>query len=291
MQLTMTILKPQVTVRSAVTGDRQKLASLIHFEVYVHRHLDWRGPLDWITFPPYLVYEHRNDILAALACPPDPPMVAWIRLFAVAQTISVERAWEALWYEALEELRRLNEPQWVAALALWPWFAELLQDQNFIEDTRVVMLQWEGGSNLPETNPTDLIIRPMNFDDIGEVHRIDEAAFAPIWQNSRPSLELAYRQALIATVAETQGRMVGYQISTPTPAGGHLARLAVLPDFQGLGIGYCLVRNLLGQFRQRGARKVTVNTQKNNPASLSLYKRMGFRLTGEDYPVYLYRID
>jgi [ribosomal protein S18]-alanine N-acetyltransferase len=291
MQLTMTILKPQVTVRSAVPGDRQKLASLIHFEVYVHRHLDWRGPLDWIAFPPYLVYEQRNDILAALACPPDPPMVAWIRLFAVVQTISVERAWEALWYEALEELRQLNEPQWVAALALWPWFAELLQDQNFIEDTRVVMLQWEGGSNLPEANPTDLIIRPMNYDDIGEVHRVDEAAFAPIWQNSRPSLELAYRQALIATVAETQGRMVGYQISTPTPVGGHLARLAVLPDFQGLGIGYCLVRNLLSQFRQRGARKVTVNTQKNNPASLSLYKRMGFRLTGEEYPVYLYRID
>jgi len=291
MQLVMTILKPQVIVRSAIPQDRQKLANLIHFEVYVHRHLDWRGPLDWIIYPPYLVYEQRNNLLAALACPPDPPMVAWIRLFAVAENIPVERAWQSMWYEALEELRQFNEAKWVAALALWPWFAELLQKQDFNEDTRVVMLQWEGEVKLAEANPSDLTIRPMNLADIGEVHAVDELAFAPIWQNSRPSLELAYRQALIATVAEAQGRLVGYQISTATPMGGHLARLAVAPNFQGLGIGYTLIRDLLEQFRRRGARKVTVNTQKNNLASLSLYKRTGFQPTGEEYPVYLYPLD
>jgi ribosomal protein S18 acetylase RimI-like enzyme len=230
-------------------------------------------------------------VLAALACPPDPPSVAWIRLFAAVQNIPIERAWQALWYEALDELLHAGEAKWVAALALWPWFAKLLNNQDFSEDTFVVMLQWEGGPILPGMKTTDLFIRPMNFDDLDEVQAIDEAAFAPIWQNSLPSLEIAYSQALIATVAEVQGRLVGYQTSTATPIGGHLARLAVLPNFQGLGIGYNLVRDLLEQFRRRGAKKVTVNTQKNNPASLSLYRRTGFRLTGEEYPVYLYSLD
>jgi ribosomal-protein-alanine N-acetyltransferase len=149
------------------------------------------------------------------------------------------------------------------------------------------MLSWEAGSELPESHAGEAIVRPMNFDDIGGVHEVDSAAFAPVWQNSRPSLELAYRQAAVATVAEYQGRMVGYQISTATPVGGHLARLAVVPDCQGQGIGAALVSDLLLQFRRRGASKVTVNTQKDNPSSLSLYQKIGFYLTGEEYPVYL----
>ena len=44
----------QLPVRTARPDDRQALANLIHFEVYVHRHLDWRHPLDWLGCQPYL---------------------------------------------------------------------------------------------------------------------------------------------------------------------------------------------------------------------------------------------
>jgi ribosomal protein S18 acetylase RimI-like enzyme len=68
--------------------------------------------------------------------------------------------------------------------------------------------------------------------------------------------------------------------------GGHLARLAVLPDFQCRGIGYCLLYDLLSQFYRRGARSVTVNTQNDNLASIAVYEKIGFRATGETYPIY-----
>jgi ribosomal protein S18 acetylase RimI-like enzyme len=68
--------------------------------------------------------------------------------------------------------------------------------------------------------------------------------------------------------------------------GGHLARLAVEPQQQGQGIGQALLQDLLAQFVRRGARAVTVNTQKNNQASLTLYQRMGFMATREEYPIY-----
>jgi ribosomal protein S18 acetylase RimI-like enzyme len=105
-------------------------------------------------------------------------------------------------------------------------------------------------------------------------------------QNSLTYLEIAFRQAAVATVAEYEGQLVGYQISTGTPIGGHLARLAVLPHLQGKGIGYALLYDLLNQFTRRGARTITVNTQKDNLASLSLYRKSGFQMTGEEYPIY-----
>jgi ribosomal protein S18 acetylase RimI-like enzyme len=285
------IFKPQTTIRPAVAGDRQQLANLIHFEAYVHRHLDWRTPLDWIGESPYLILEQRKELVAALACPPDPPTVAWLRLFAVTHSLSIEHAFEMLWAEAKDGLTSMAGVKWAAALCLWPWFSRLLEREGFRLGTHVVMLTWENDPLPAAYEPAGCSVRPMNYDDIPAVQKVDEGAFSPIWQNSLSSLELAYEQAALATIAEYQSQVVGYQISTPTPLGGHLARLAVLPDFQNLRIGYSLVRDVLAQFKKRGARKVTVNTQKDNPFSIKLYQKLGFYLTGEEYPMYLYDLE
>jgi ribosomal protein S18 acetylase RimI-like enzyme len=166
------------------------------------------------------------------------------------------------------------------------WFEELLQGQGFELSHRIITLHWERAPLPPASEADGALIRPMTLDDLGKVERVDVAAFPPIWQHSRAYLELAFRQAAIAAVAEKDGRLVGYQISTATPLGGHLARLAVEPGMQGHGIGRALLQDLLAQFMRRGARAVTVNTQTNNQASLALYQRMGFVPTREEYPVY-----
>ena len=59
-------------IRPASPSDQQKIADLIFFESHVHRHLDWRTPLDWLGFSPYWVFEEGRQISGALACPPDP---------------------------------------------------------------------------------------------------------------------------------------------------------------------------------------------------------------------------
>ena len=279
----------QLSVRPVTSNDRQKLANLIHFEVHVHRHLDWRPPLDWVGYHPYLIAEHQGRVQAALACPPDPPRVAWIRLFAVSSTISIESAWQALWPQARDQLADAKGPDYIAAIPLQRWFQTLLEESDFIPGHRVVMLNWERGKLPPENDRVQVNIRPMNLDDLPAVHEVDTASFVPVWQNSQECLGIAFKQAAFATVAEYEGRIIGYQISTATPMGGHLARLAIHPDMQGNGIGYSLLRDTLSHFERRGAHNVTVNTQQNNAASLALYKKAGFRMTGEDYPVYLYQ--
>lgn len=280
------LIKNPSTARQATTGDLQKLANLIHFEAHIHRHLDYRPPLDWVGDYPFLVLEQNGTISAALACPPDPPHVAWIRLFATSTRVQIWRAWETLWAEAMAYLQEQACPCSVAAIPMHKWFEELLVKSSFEYIHSITMLSWDY-QLLPELPARNSIsIRPMMLDDLMAVQKVDEASFSPIWQNSLLYLELAFRQAAIASVAEMNGQMVGYQISTATPAGGHLARLAVDPRMQGQGIGRQLLHDLLTQFIRRGANCVTVNTQKDNTASLALYKRMGFDTSGEEYPVY-----
>ncbi len=101
-------------------------------------------------------------------------------------------------------------------------------------------------------------------------------------------MQLAYDQAACATVAVDELGVVGYQFSTPSPHGWHLARLAVHPRRQRQGIAYDLTRSLLGYFLERGAAQITVNTQDDNAGSLHLYEKAGFYRTGEEYPVYRY---
>lgn len=278
------VTQVQLTCRTASARDRQKLANLIHFETLVHRHLDWRAPLDWIGQRPYLLAERGSRLVAALSAPPDPPGIAWIRLFAVSGEVDPAEAWWSLWPAARQQLVEQDEAH-VAAIPLQEWFRKLLHESGYTFTHQVIMLMWERG-NLPDERPAPVSIRPMNLDDIESVVKVDSAAFGVVWRNSRTSLELAFRQSAVATVAEADGHIVAYQISTANHMGGHLARLATHPSYQKRGIGYALLRDMLVQFEKRGARHITVNTQHDNQGSISLYEKAGFHRTGEVYPVY-----
>lgn len=278
-----------LSVRPANRDDRRQIANLIH-EPRVHRHLDWRPPLDWIGHHPFVVADSGRDLVAVLACPPDPPDIAWIRLLAISNEVDTEETWASLWSVARDQMSRLPDIV-VAAIPLHEWFLNLLVGSGFVRVSTVIMLEWKSGELPPDGPATQASLRTMSYDDIPIVERLDNLAFKRLWCNSSESLELALRQAAVATVAERDGRIVGYQISTANHMGGHLARLAVHPEDQGEGVGYLLVRDLLKQFAKRGARRVTVNTQEDNLASLALYKKANFQTTGEKFPVYQYSLN
>jgi [ribosomal protein S18]-alanine N-acetyltransferase len=281
------IIKDKISVRKADEGDKHRLANLIHFETYVHRHLDWRSPLEWIGYQPFLISERNDQLIGALACPPDPPSTAWIRLFALSSSMSISEGWDVLWQEIKVILFKNNSTK-VLAIPLQEWFRNLLKKSNFIHMRDVVVLVWENRMDLPTPNDA-ITIRIMKNSDLSAIYEIDRSAFDDEWRNSLGSIEVAYRQASLATVAVYDEKIVGYQISTGGSHGGHLARLAVHPDEQMKGIGYSLLFDLLDQFNRRGISRVTVNTQQDNIASLKLYKKANFLATGEIFPVYQYK--
>ena len=276
--------------RPAGLQDRQAISSLVFYENHAHRHLDWRHPLDWLGSPYFWLMEENGRALAALACPPDPPGIAWVRLFAFGGQVSAVEAWSSLWELARGEIARRGGAQ-VGVIAMQGWMRELLARTAFDRVQSVVMLEWKGRPILSPSLPTGVSLRPLAESDLPAAEQVDAEAFDPLWHISLDNLRRAFSQAIVATVIESQGRLLGYQLSTGKPLGAHLARLAVRKEAQGFGLGAALVADLLGQMRRRGAALITVNTQNDNHASLAVYRKMGFLRTGEEYPVFRYYVN
>ena len=275
-------------VRPAGPNDHQQLSNLIFFETRLHRHLDWRTPLEWLGAPFYWALEEGRQITAAMACPTEAEGIAWVRLFVYAGRWSAENAWNLLWDTAKQEIARAGGAT-VAAIAMQPWFQHVLTMSRFENRQNIVMLEWQYQPWALFEAP-GIRIRKMEEGDLPAVERTDAAAFPPLWQNPIETLRRGFGQALFATVAENENGIVGYQISTGGRTRAHLARLAVDPSMQGRGVGRMLLGDLFTSLYQYGIPKLSVNTQSDNQTSLSLYKKMGFLLTGEQYPVYTFNI-
>ncbi|RJP49551.1 MAG: GNAT family N-acetyltransferase [Anaerolineaceae bacterium] len=276
-------------VRRAAAHDHRQIASLIFHETNTHRHLDWRSALEWLGSQNYWVLDENGTITAALACPEDPPDVAWIRLFSHHSHLSGPEAWSALWETARADIFRSSLRTTVAAIVLKQWFQNLLVASNFELQQNIVLLQLKAGdAKLPPIS-NGFRIRPMLAADLPEVAQLDRMAFGAFWHNTLDSLQRAYSQSVHASVVEDDLGVVGYQISTGNPLGAHLARLGVRSEAQGRGVGSALVADLVRYLETHQAGNLSVNTQSDNAASLALYKKFGFIPTGEHFPVFVYR--
>lgn len=275
-------------VRPADPGDHQQLSNLIFFESRLHRHLDWRSPLEWLGAPFYWALEDGGQVTAALACPIEAVGIAWMRLFVFTGRWSAQTAWNLLWPAARQEIAQAGGAK-VAAIAIQPWFQEVLSASGFENRQQIVMLEWRHQPQKPY-QASGIHIRKMTGDDLPEVEKTDAASFDPLWQNPLETLQRAYAQALYATVAENESGIIGYQISTGGGQRAHLARLAVHPAVQGRGAGRALLSDLFKYITYAGISRLSVNTQNDNQVSLSLYQRMGFVRTGEQYPVYTFEV-
>jgi ribosomal-protein-alanine N-acetyltransferase len=282
------MVNTQLAVRVAYQADHSQIANLMYFEPHVHRHLDWRGPLDWLGVPEYWVLEQFGSVTAALACPPDPENVAWLRLFAHSSAVPLAEAWSVLWQNAKLSLQ--DRGLTVAAITVNDWLADLLVESGFESNQQIVVLEYNYSSFQQRQIPPGITFRRMTEKDLHAVAIVDAAGFSPLWRNSLSALRSGFAQSGFATVAEIDGEVVGYQISTRNSLGAHLARLAVLPRYQGRGLGYLLVQDLLNQAHYVGLYRLTVNTQNDNRTSLALYQKIGFQLTGERYTVFNYSL-
>ncbi|MCB0080034.1 MAG: GNAT family N-acetyltransferase, partial [Caldilineaceae bacterium] len=86
-------------------------------------------------------------------------------------------------------------------------------------------------------------------------------------------------------VATIDGEPVGYSAFSHRGRDGHLARLAVHPDWQGQGLGHLLLADVLQAAKAAGVQQVMLNTQVDNQRGQHLYRAYGFRPTGEVVPV------
>ena len=88
----------------------------------------------------------------------------------------------------------------MAAIAMQPWFQNVLTGSGFENRQNIVMLEWQYQPWALHETP-GVRIRKMVEADLPEVERTDAASFPPLWQNPIETLRRGFGQALFATVA------------------------------------------------------------------------------------------
>ena len=225
--------------------------------------------------------------VGCLGCVPDVPEVAWIRALAISAGSEPDQIWSLLWEEAVEVLKGLGAER-AAALVLDDWFEELVRAAGFERTNSVIFYDISLDAvepENPEWGPADEH-RPIELSDAADILSIDEQTFEPAWQLSNDSLTVAMMHASSATLISRGGQVVGYQITTSSPFGAHLARLAVHPAWQRQGLGSDLIKKARRATQEQGLGRLSVNTQTDNSSSRRLYEKLGFQATGQQFPVY-----
>ena len=280
------VLTTPLTLTPYARRYRRDLLRLIDDHYRIHIHLDWLTVDQWLDEPDALIWLvwDENVLAGALAAAPPDDTTTWIRLTAVHDDYNPGQVLSELWPPFREQLFGLGARQ-IGLLVQRPWLYAHLELFGMEPYDQIVTLQHCGGE-WPTNHSLESSIRPAELRDLGSALMVDHAAFAAPWRMSPSSLREAIRQAFSFTLAFDRNAPVGYQISTRYANGGHLARLATVPDHQGQGVGGALLGDLLTRFARRGITCVSVNTQQSNQQSQRLYQRFGFGFSGPDIPVW-----
>lgn len=283
----MTLTPTQI--RRAIETDRALLDYLLDRALYKHTHPDWQTALDWLGKQPFYVSQRGDFLQAALAAPADPPDTAWLRLAAFRYMDNVDFWLKALWPLVRADLMAQGV-KLAGVMVLDGWLEDLLPGLGFQKLCEVITLRRLGGAPPAMPEPNGITLRRASLDDIAAMTALDNAAFQTPWQYSATFITQALEWSAYGRVAEANGEIIGYQLSTGGTMGGHLARLAVLPGWQGRGVGRWLTLDMLRYFDSLHAPSVTVNTQSDNLTSQRLYTGLGFEFTGESNPVWVDRL-
>jgi len=190
----------------------------------VHRHLDWRPPVEWLGSHPFWLVEEEQKIHAALAIPPDRETFFGSACLHALQ-VSTRLRCGMNYSPAVFLIRRWIQKAIIPSLALSDWYTLILRRTGFEIHQSIVGLERDVHAEITgRGSHPELFIRLMEPDDLEQVTSIDQQSFEPIWQNSADQVKESFEQAAIATVAELGDDIVGYQITTINMFTAHLAR-------------------------------------------------------------------
>jgi len=185
-------------------------------------------------------------------------------------------------------LHKAPQPRLLIAHSGFSWYNRSLTAAGFAAAERVHFLELDKAPQrlrALHAGAALVTLRPGAFADLDAVAALDAAAFSPLWHFPASALRPLAVQGRLQT-AWHGDELVGYWLMTFSGALAHVARLAVLPQWQGRGIGRQLMLDALAAAVAAGCRTVVLNTQVDNQPAQRLYRSLGFRTTGEEFTVY-----
>ncbi|GAA1792873.1 ribosomal protein S18-alanine N-acetyltransferase [Pseudarthrobacter sulfonivorans] len=122
-----------------------------------------------------------------------------------------------------------------------------------------------------------VVFRDMALEDVPAVNALEQRLFpADAWPVEMFLAELSQPETRRYTVAESGGEIVGYAGLMCIEPIADVQTIAVVPEFEGRGIGSALLTRLIDEARRRRAADVLLEVREDNPRAQQLYVRFGF---------------
>ncbi|SMB89719.1 [SSU ribosomal protein S18P]-alanine acetyltransferase [Desulfonispora thiosulfatigenes DSM 11270] len=128
-----------------------------------------------------------------------------------------------------------------------------------------------------------VIIRPMDFDDIEQIVEIEKACFSSPWSAYAFECELhdnQFANYLVVALAEDESKLVGYGGLWVIIDEGHITNIAILPEYRGKKLGELLMLNLIQIALAKDTTRMTLEVRASNNAAIKLYEKFGFKTEG-----------
>ncbi|WP_413542333.1 ribosomal protein S18-alanine N-acetyltransferase [Arthrobacter sp. YA7-1] len=117
----------------------------------------------------------------------------------------------------------------------------------------------------------------MTPDDVTAVEVLERRLFpVDAWPMQMFVDELAQIDTRRYVVAEADGKIVAYAGLMCIEPIADVQTIAVVPEFEGRGIGSAILTELIEEARRRGAVEVLLEVRADNPRAQALYVRFGF---------------
>ncbi|WP_416346335.1 ribosomal protein S18-alanine N-acetyltransferase [Arthrobacter sp. MI7-26] len=117
----------------------------------------------------------------------------------------------------------------------------------------------------------------MTADDVTAVEVLERRLFpVDAWPMQMFFDELAQVDTRRYVVAEAGGQIVAYAGLMCIERIADVQTIAVVPEFEGRGIGSVILTELIEESRGRGATEVLLEVRADNPRAQALYARFGF---------------
>jgi len=125
--------------------------------------------------------------------------------------------------------------------------------------------------------PDGVVLRDMAEGDLAAVEQLERLLFpVDAWPLQMFIDELSQPETRRYVVAEADGGIVAYAGLMCVQPIADIQTIAVVPEFEGRGIGSAVLAELIAEARRRGADDVLLEVRADNPRAQQLYLRFGF---------------
>jgi ribosomal-protein-alanine N-acetyltransferase len=163
---------------------------------------------------------------------------------------------------------------------------KLLNNHSFEMETELLAFRKDNLRPLDIEEPGNENIQILDFTErfIDDVLNIETQCFKASWHQTRGDfLRFRNRKNTWFCIAHVKDECAGYMQISASDDLGYIGRVAVLPKFQGDGLGSVFISESMKWFSQNGARKVKLRSPVANVPAHNLYKKFGFKQIGREY--------